>query len=305
MFRKGFRIVLTNPYVAGDALQGTQHLLTQAGRQKLTTHYSTVFKGGADAVVASLNTTVRFLDRHNLFEDYSRDNDLSYYVVREGEPKELQNSGYSHCVPRTMVSEEEKGMFATLLSQLAVQCTAAARGEHLDVLETGEGEGDDGAVPLVGARVDFAEAGGGRHTGRRDLERQIVSAAKESPDFFAVYGCVSPEGVAVVADVLGEHARREHFGTSVSKTGIRKPDPQPSWTGFDIPAVLFSAATPGDGFTATVDAAAKAKRIVGVSSPGVLDDDMIESLAPLLFGTGTVLAAPTSEETTSEVVVLA
>ena len=76
---------------------------------------------------------------------------------------------------------------------------------------------------------------------------------------------MSPEGVAVVADVLGEHARREHFGTSVSKTGIRKPNPQPSWTGFDIPAVLFFAAAPGDSFTATVDAAAKAKRIVGVS----------------------------------------
>ena len=303
MFRKGFRIVLTNPYFAGDALQGTQHLLTQAGRQKLQAHYRTVFKAGAGAVVASLDTTVRFLDRHNLFEDYSRDNDLSYYVVREGEPKELQNSGYSHCVPRTMVSEEEKGKFATLLSQLAVQCTAEAREGHLDVLETGEG--DDGGVPLVGARVDFAEAGGGRHTGRRDLERQIVAAAKEAPDFFAVHGCVSPEGVAVVAEVLEEHARREHFGTSVSKTGIRKPNPQPSWTGFDIPAVLFSAAAPGDSFTATVDAAAKAKRIVGVSSPALLGDDAIESLAPLLFGTGTVLAAPTSEGTPTEVVVLA
>ena len=104
---------------------------------------------------------------------------------------------------------------------------------------------------------------------------------------------------------LEEHARREHFGTSVSKTGIRKPNPQPSWTGFDIPAVLFSAAVPGDSFTATVDAAAKAKRIVGVSSPALLGDDAIESLAPLLFGTGTVLAAPTSEGTPTEVVVLA
>ena len=77
--------MLRTPFAEGaDALKGTQHLLTAAGRRTLADHYREAFRGGANAVCTALNTSQEYLDEHGFWDDMSRDNDISYYVVGAG-----------------------------------------------------------------------------------------------------------------------------------------------------------------------------------------------------------------------------
>ena len=134
----GSRVVRARPlHHSTDALQGTQYLLTAAGRRALTDQWGSLMRTGVAGVCTSLNTTVRFLDGAKLYSDCSRDNDLSYYEVGGAKHGKLQTApslgglnslslhlnrsgGFRHCVPRDLVSIGEKKQFADLLGALAV-----------------------------------------------------------------------------------------------------------------------------------------------------------------------------------------
>ena len=117
--------------------------------------------------MTKLDTTVVFLDKHGLWEDMERPNDISYYEVvapavtrrfacaptpprpihparqppkpqAEPHPNQVgqgtfegkyatQGKGYRHCIPRVDVSVGEKVRFAHLLGQLAVAAAKSGR----------------------------------------------------------------------------------------------------------------------------------------------------------------------------------
>ena len=188
MFRKG-RIVLTNPYVAGDALQGTQraHAGGQAEAHDALQHGVQGRRGRGrrvaqhDGAIPRPAQPVRGLLARQRSELLRR-------------PRGRAEGAAEQRLLALCASDDGLGGGEGHVRDLALAARGAvpaeARGGHRDVLETGEG---DGGVPLVGARLDFAEAGGGRRRPARP-PRQIVAAAKEAPDFFAVHGCVSPGG---------------------------------------------------------------------------------------------------------------
>ena len=68
----------------GDALGGAQLLLLEASRGSIESVYRDAFSRGALAVVTSVNSSWPHLDRHLLYSDGSRDNDLTYYVPGQG-----------------------------------------------------------------------------------------------------------------------------------------------------------------------------------------------------------------------------
>jgi len=301
MFRKGIRLAVGSRLAVanGDALQGTQHLLTEDGRQALSKQLCQSFKSGAGAVCTSVNTSTKHLDSADFFTDYSRQNDLSYYEVGAndgGLMRDLQGKGYTHCVPRSAVSVGEKHLFCELLIRLAMRCAKEGR----DAAELDNTAGD---APLIGATVDIDY---GRSLGGTCIARQIAAAAKESPDFLVVNGCDSPEAVCMVAEVLNAQARKFEVGEHVTWKGNVMPDENASWTGHDIPAVILTSVLPShEKFAEIAKSAAKEARIIGLGTTTVLEQSMLDDIAPLLFGTGTVLAAPSSNDDLAELTVVA
>ena len=294
MFRKGIRLAVGSRLAVanGDALQGTQHLLTEDGRQVLSKQLCQLFKSGAGAVCTSVNTSIKHLDNVDFFTDFSRQNDLSYYEVGGND---LQGKGYSHCVPRSAVSVGEKHLFCELLIQLAVRCAKEGRA-------AAELDHTTGDAPLIGATVDIADDMTGTC-----IARQIAAAAKESPDFLVMNGCdTAPEAVCMVAEVLNAQARKFEVGAHVTWKGNKEQDDEASWTGHDIPSVILTSIVPShEEFAEIAKSAAKEARIVGLGTPTVLEQSMLDDIAPLLFGTGTVLAAPSSNDDLAELTVVA
>jgi len=276
MFRHGARIVAA-PAKNGalDVLRGTQHLLTQSGREILAAQYQAGFSAGAQAVVTKLDTTVAFLEQSALWNDFDRANDISYYEVGQGtQPGKYatQGKGYRHCIPRTDVSVGEKARFADLLTQLAV--AAAKNGRDAAGLLDEQGE-----PPLVGASAFY--------TGDDEcLTRQLLAAASESPNFFAVEGCATAADVARVAQVLEANRRREVSLKTTDGRGFEIPDELPSTVGFDIPVLILAAVPPcHDDFLAIVHAVAAEARVVCLSAPTVVAQADRDMLLPLLQGT--------------------
>ena len=152
MFRVGARIVAA-PAKNGakDVLRGTQHLLTQGGRDILAAQYQAGYSGGAQAVVTKLDTTVAFLEKSALWDDMARPNDISYYDVGQGTHEgkyATQGKGYRHCIPRVDVSVGEKARFADLLTQLSVAAVKSGR-------DAAGATGEQGGAPLVGASAYY------------------------------------------------------------------------------------------------------------------------------------------------------
>ena len=73
---KGARILISTPFARGDALKGTEKLLTAAGRRLLIDHYRDALVQGASATATSLNTSQEMLDEQDFWSDMTRDNDL-------------------------------------------------------------------------------------------------------------------------------------------------------------------------------------------------------------------------------------
>ena len=95
MLNIGSRLVAASTSTT-DALQGTQHLLTAAGRSALISHYRDSYDAGAHAVTTAINAAPAFLDKAEFFSDFDRDNDLSFYEVGKATTFSLQGNG---CAP--------------------------------------------------------------------------------------------------------------------------------------------------------------------------------------------------------------
>jgi len=272
MLRAGARVVCSRVQGSSkDAMRGTQHLLTQEGRQKLVDHYGNAFGGGAQAVTTHLNTSVEFLDQCEFWEDCSRDNDLSYYEVGGGTHARgyaIQSRGYKHCVPRRLVSPGEKSEFSQLLMQLAV---AAARQGRDATAAASEGQ-------MIGATAYY--------TGDDNcLAKQLTAAASEGPDFFAIEGCATAADVQRVVGVLEANKRREVFRLSVNKKGFTIPDETPSIVGFDIPVLLMAAVPPcNEEFKSIAAVVSSAPQIACLGAPTVVEQADRDALLPQLNG---------------------
>jgi hypothetical protein len=282
MFRIGARIVAV-PAKNGalDALRGTQHLLTQAGRDILAAQYQAGYVAGAQAVVTKLDTTVAFLEKNALWDDMERANDISYYEVGQGtfEGKyATQGKGYRHCIPRIDVSVGEKERFAHLLGQLAVTSVKSGR----DAAKVTDG--------LVGASATYSGDD-------ECLARQLVAAASESPDFFAVEGCATAADVERVAMVLEANKRREVMLKTTDGRGFEIPDEHPTPMGFDIPAMIIASVPPSHAdFESLALAAAADPRVVCLGTPTAVGQADCDKLLPLLQGTALAGAAEAEGE---------
>ena len=182
-----------------------------------------------------------------------------------------QGRGYKHCIPRVDVSVREKHIFSDVLTRLAV--AALKRGRDASGVVDQHGN-----APLVGASVYF--------TGDSScLARQLVAAATEGPDFFAVEGCSTAADVARVAEVLDANRRREVVLKKVNWKGFDTPDESPTTVGFDIPVMLAAKVPPcHDNFGEIVRAVAAEPRIVCLSAPTVVAQADRDVLLPLLQG---------------------
>jgi len=282
MFRIGARIVAV-PAKNGalDALRGTQHLLTQAGRDILAAQYQASYGAGAQAVVTKLDTTVAFLEKNALWDDMERANDISYYEVGQGtfEGKyATQKKGYRHCIPRIDVSVGEKERFAHLLGQLAV--TAVKSGREAAKVTDG----------LVGASATYSGDD-------ECLARQLVAAASESPDFFAVEGCATAADIERVAMVLEANKSREVMLKTTDGRGFEIPDEHPTPMGFDIPAMIIASVPASHAdFESMAHAAAAEPRVVCLGAPTAVAQADCDKLLPLLQGTALAGAAEAEGE---------
>ena len=298
---RGAKIVSASALTkGGDALCGTQHLLTAAGREQLKKAYQSDFASGATAVMTSLDTSHDNLDAVGFFSDYSRDNDLSYYVIGKGNGEggyELQGKGYTFLVPRGAgVSVGERRNFASVLCNLAAHAAAQGRAEALAAAPSPP------SPPLLGSTIQFSALEDGTHlpNGRLHLgfrmEAQITSAAAAAPDFFAVAGCTSAADVDLVSSILSKNKLRSESKLVVDLRGMDSYEAEPSTTGFDIPALLLVSTAGGD-LGALAAAAAKSEHICGlalVDGAPRLGDAELDGLHAQLGGDGALLAGPCS-----------
>ena len=278
----GARIVVASPFARGtDKLLGTQLLLTQAGRNELKTSFVDGFKKGAAAICTAIDTSHTHCNDARLFEDASRDNDLTYYVVGQAPTLGVgyTENGYKHVIPRDGVSVGEKRNFCGLLSQLSVRAARDARDEAL-LVSPAESE----AAPLVGASITFSRLED-PHLGNR-MEHQIISAAKEAPDFFAISGCATESDVRLVSQILRTHAKTFEVRSHINLKGMPELDDAPSTAGFDIPALLLLNTPPcNEPFREILLAVADCERIGGVSAPTPLTDAEVEEFEAMLAQT--------------------
>ena len=304
---RGARILTSSALTKGgsDVLQGTQHLMTAIGREKLKDSFRNDCKSGADAVMTAIDTSFDHLDRADFFADYTRDNDLSYYVVGKGNGEggyELQGNGKKFLIPRGAgVSLGEKRDFAGVLCNLATTTAKLGRAEA-----TGR------ESVLLGATIQFSSredgthlADGSLHLGNR-MEAQITSAAEAQPDFFAVAGCTSARDVELVATTLDKHTLRKERGVFVDLRGFDQLDENPSTLGFAIPALLLlNAAADGAALHEMAAAAAKSAHIGGIA---VVDAPLSDAEADTLHGLlaeGAILAGRSADaEQPEELIVL-
>ena len=294
MLRIGARIVANSPFrkKGGDALRGTQLLLTKTGRDELFAAYKEAFAGGADAVCTSLDTSIDHLNRANFYSDMSRDNDMSYYVVGKGNGPggyELQGRGYTFCIPREMVAMGEKRDFAGLLCEQATNMAQKARDAALEAAPLLPGE----TTPLVGTTIRFTTQQDGTPVGEKGvkdgtlhlgyrMEHQIVSAATASTDFFAIVGCETASDVDFVSGLLEKNKETTERRYSTNLKGMPELDDEPTTKGFNIPALILASSPPCEQFTEVVKAAARSPHICGVASPTQLDEGDLDELQALL-----------------------
>jgi len=282
MFRIGARIV-ASPAKNGalDALRGTQHLLTQAGRDILAAQYQAGYGAGAQAVVTKLDTTVAFLEESAIWDDMDRANDITYYEVGQGTHAgkyATQGKGYRQCIPRLLVSVGEKERFASLLGQLAVTAVKSGR------------EAAKATDGLVGASAIYSGDDA-------CLARQLLAAASESPDFFAIEGCATAADLERVAAVLEANKRREVMLKTTDGRGFEIPDEHPTPLGFDIPAMIIASVPPSHAdFVAMAHAAAAEPRVVCLGAPTAVAQADCDKLLPLLQGTALAGAAEAEGE---------
>ena len=277
--RRGARILTSRALTNScDALQGTQHLLTQAGREKLLEMYKQDLASGGEALMTSLDTSFDHLEKAGFFSDYSRDNDLSYYVVGKGTGAggyELQGKGKTFLIPRGAgVSTGEKRDFAQMLCSLACQTAVRARAET-------------DTVHLLGATIQFSGkedgtnlADGSLHLGNR-MEAQITAAAAAQPDFLVIAGCDTPADVSIVASVLAKHTLREERQRVVDLRGMETLAPEPSTCGFDVPALLLLRRAANGDLREMATAAAESDHIGGVA---IVDAQLDEPELDAIFG---------------------
>lgn len=284
-------------------------LLTAAGRTKLTEHFRTEFgKDTTSAVITGLDTSFTHLDSVEFFSDYSRDNDLSYYVIGKGNGEgkfELQGKGKTFLVPRGAgVSVGERRDFAGLLAHLASLTASNARKQALDAApERG------GSSPLLGVQIQFSAqedgthlADGSLHLGNR-MDFQMLSAATAKPDFFAVSGCASGADVELVARILSKRMLRHERRELVDWKGNEYLEDETSAIGFDIPALLLVESAGAAALAEIAKAAAASDRIAGIALDAPLDDAALDSLHSQLGG-GAVVVGPSPELPDGEMKVL-
>lgn len=263
----GGRVVAANSFARAHKLQGTELLLTQAGRNSLVEHYKNAFSGGAHAVCTSLSTNVEFLDAANFYEDHTLENDISHYKVGS-KATELQGRGFVHHVPRSMVSIGEKRLFAELLASLALEAAFAGR----------DAAGATSSS-LVGANVFFTSTED-PHLGQR-MVRQMHAVS--TADFFAFDGCAGAADIEALSAVLEAEGLRNERARKVDLRGMDYLEEQPSPTGFDVPAIVRTQARPcTDEFMEALEAAVAAPRICGLCAPSVLTDAERDTLAPIV-----------------------
>lgn len=292
---RGARILTSSALTKGsDVLNGTQLLLTAAGRETLKDCFKRDYESGADAVMTSLDTSFDHLDAGGFFADYERSNDLSYYVLGKGNGEgkfELQGNGQKFLIPRGAgVSVGEMRDFAMMLCNMTSLAALQAR-EELAAPSSAQ----LGATIQFSAREDGTNlADGSLHLGNR-MEAQITSAGMARPDFFAIEGCSTARDVGLVAEVLGKHTLREEKGHVVDWRGFDVFDDELSTVGFDIPALLLLRAGGGDLKELAV-AVAKSAHIGGI---GVIDRVLSEAELDELhaqLGKGAILAGRTADK---------
>tara|TARA_B110001452_G_scaffold202887_1_gene172903 strand:- start:984 stop:1901 length:918 start_codon:yes stop_codon:yes gene_type:complete len=282
--RPGARLVAST-HLGDDVLRGTQHLLTEAGRSTLATHFGSGFAAGARGVVSKLNTSVSHLSAAKLWDDASRSNDITYYEVGKG----TFEGGYSrqpqaealtklalkdlnkHCIPRSGVSPGEKIEFASLLTRLAVSVVKQGREQASQAAPEEE--------PLIGASAFFLSSD------PDCLGRQLAAAASESPDFFAIEGCATAADVLEVAKVLDAHKKTMKVKTTTNWKGFEVEDKSPTEVGFDIPAVVMAAVPPcHEDFDDIVRAVADVPQMVCLVAPTAVADADRDRLLSMLGG---------------------
>lgn len=310
MFARGARLLLSRTRekgAAADILQGTQHLLTAAGRKHLVGGFKCDFESGAEAIITALDTSYDHLDAANMFEDYDRDNDLSWYVIGKGNGEggyELQNNGYTQFFPRASgLSVGEKrnlaDMFAKMTSLAALEAREEAR-----------------ASSLLGATIQFSAqedgthlADGSLHLGNR-METQIKSAALAEPDFFAITGCATAHDVELVAAILSKNRLREEKKYFVDTRGFDIPEETPSSVGFEIPALLVVSSAEGangggvQALAELAEAAAASELLIGIACLDAPMGDADLDAIHTKMRSGSVLAGRSADEATDEMVVL-
>mmetsp|Transcript_32165 Transcript_32165/g.37229 ORF Transcript_32165/g.37229 Transcript_32165/m.37229 type:complete len:256 (-) Transcript_32165:242-1009(-) len=222
-----------------DALLGTELLLLESTRETLRQSYQTqLTKADSNSIVTtSLNTAVQFCHTHNLYQDMSRQNDITYYKVGRGKKGvdeqtgeeysfETQELGYRQHIPRQMVSFGERLKFSGLLMELSVGILKEAR----DAAETETG-------PMVGASVFTGD--GLSSFGLECLENQLISGAKNKPDVFCVNG-VTDSGTTIdqLKEILTKNEPRMVRLSTLDTTGTYFENEEDTEIGFDIPVVI-------------------------------------------------------------------
>uniref|UniRef100_A0A7S2R370 Uncharacterized protein n=1 Tax=Eucampia antarctica TaxID=49252 RepID=A0A7S2R370_9STRA len=219
-----------------DKLLGTERIFLECSRLILRDTYKKQLAScDFDVVATSVDTSISFLDKHEFWEDMSRDNDISYYKIGKGKKGvdpvsgeeyafETQGNGFKYCIPRILVSLGEKREFSGLLLQKALAELKHAKEETVN-----------SNAALIGATIYMDE---GSH-GVESFENQFRQAAQGSPDVFCVEGCHDKDKVQRLKEFLLRNERKMVTLSKPNTTGHMIPEHQQTEIGFDIPALLM------------------------------------------------------------------
>mmetsp|Transcript_11096 Transcript_11096/g.16818 ORF Transcript_11096/g.16818 Transcript_11096/m.16818 type:complete len:243 (-) Transcript_11096:36-764(-) len=214
-----------------DKLLGTERLLLESNRLLLQKAYGDqLASGDFDVLTTSINTSVNFLDNHNFWNDMSRDNDISYYKVGRGKKGvdpvsgeefsfQKQGNGYRFCVPRTLVSLNEKRQFSGMMLQKAVVLLR-------DAMEASKHDA------FLGASIFMEDD-------LESLEHQLQEAAKAAPGAFCIMDCDDAEKVEKLKEILLRNEKRMVRLSKPNTVGRMIKDDYDSEVGFDIPALVI------------------------------------------------------------------
>jgi len=180
---------------------------------------------------------------------------VSYYKVGKGKKGvdeetgeeysfETQKLGYRHCIPRTLVSEGEKRLFAGMMIQIALDELIQAREEERKGCVTG----DD--LPLVGASVFMDTTTVNAKCGTMALDVEGVSCIENqmltavaadcpSPDVFLVNGCGSKERLDQLREVVKRNEKKMVTLEVPTTTGHYKKNDFETEIGWNIPTVVI------------------------------------------------------------------